>query len=307
MTESEQLAAFAAAVRDSTLKRLRRVPPGWESWRPAIGAMSSADIARHLLDADAWLARQLAEGGQSPLAGPTRPPAAGVGPAPEAYERLLHDLEVAGQRRCDLLRSFTPESLQGRIRDDRFGGEVSAWWVIVRGNLDHEIHHRGQIASGLTQIRALTSPIPATSLRGICNCIVHPDGLTAAGQPTEQQLSVVAAAAYEVVINLVHPGSPAHMAGEQGAVEALGMEYVSTPVALNDPRPADLQAFLAAMDRLAGRRIFVHCSKGICTSVFVALYRVLRLGWVPERATREIYRIWAPDPVWEYFIEEALA
>jgi uncharacterized damage-inducible protein DinB len=30
--------------------------------------------------------------------------------------------------------------------DDRFGGEVTLWWTIVRGNLEHEAHHRGQIA-----------------------------------------------------------------------------------------------------------------------------------------------------------------
>ena len=29
------------------------------------------------------------------------------------------------------------------------GQEVSVWWIIVRGNLDldHEIHHRGQLSS----------------------------------------------------------------------------------------------------------------------------------------------------------------
>ena len=29
------------------------------------------------------------------------------------------------------------------------GKEVSVWWIIVRGNLDldHEIHHRGQLSS----------------------------------------------------------------------------------------------------------------------------------------------------------------
>ena len=26
------------------------------------------------------------------------------------------------------------------------GQEVSVWWIIVRGNLDHEIHHRGQLS-----------------------------------------------------------------------------------------------------------------------------------------------------------------
>ena len=32
------------------------------------------------------------------------------------------------------------------------GKEVSVWWIIVRGNLDHEIHHRGQLSSYLRAI-----------------------------------------------------------------------------------------------------------------------------------------------------------
>jgi uncharacterized damage-inducible protein DinB len=36
--------------------------------------------------------------------------------------------------------------MQSKIYDDRFNDEVSIEWIILRGNLDHEIHHRGQIA-----------------------------------------------------------------------------------------------------------------------------------------------------------------
>jgi uncharacterized damage-inducible protein DinB len=35
--------------------------------------------------------------------------------------------------------------------DSRFG-EVTVWWVIVRGNLDHEIHHRGFIGAYLKML-----------------------------------------------------------------------------------------------------------------------------------------------------------
>lgn len=36
--------------------------------------------------------------------------------------------------------------------DQRFGGEVSVWWIVMRGNLEHESHHRGQVAA---YVRAL--------------------------------------------------------------------------------------------------------------------------------------------------------
>jgi len=37
------------------------------------------------------------------------------------------------------------------VFDERFG-ETTLWWIVVRGNLDHEIHHRGQIAAYLRDV-----------------------------------------------------------------------------------------------------------------------------------------------------------
>jgi len=49
-TDLEHLAAFSDRVRDSTLKRVRRVPDGKENAAFPHGAMSFADIADHLID-----------------------------------------------------------------------------------------------------------------------------------------------------------------------------------------------------------------------------------------------------------------
>ena len=48
----ERLATFSDSVRDSTLKRLRRVPVGRENDTVLDGMMSAADIAAHLIDSD---------------------------------------------------------------------------------------------------------------------------------------------------------------------------------------------------------------------------------------------------------------
>ncbi|MBN1682093.1 hypothetical protein JW865_00900 [Candidatus Bathyarchaeota archaeon] len=34
-----------------------------------------------------------------------------------------------------------------KIYDSRFNDNVTVWWIIVRGNLDYEIHHRGQLVA----------------------------------------------------------------------------------------------------------------------------------------------------------------
>jgi uncharacterized damage-inducible protein DinB len=44
------------------------------------------------------------------------------------------------------LGSLEKEKMGTKIYDDRFDKDVSIEWIILRGNLDHEIHHRGQLA-----------------------------------------------------------------------------------------------------------------------------------------------------------------
>ncbi|MCH8962044.1 MAG: DinB family protein [Bacteroidetes bacterium] len=149
--EGQRLATFARAVRESTLKRLRRVPPGQENWRIAPGAMSFADLAQHLVDTDEWLFKKMEVKTLDPIVGYT----GAVEITDRAdYLALLDALVRTGAQRCALLESLTEDQLDEKIFDARFGGEVSLWWIIVRGNLDHEIHHRGQIAAYLRAIEA---------------------------------------------------------------------------------------------------------------------------------------------------------
>ena len=146
----EQLAEYAAAVRDSSLKRLRRVPAEYENWRPSKRALSFADLAHHLVAADEWLFAKLDD--------PTlRGMVAEAGEAGQVsraeFLALLERLERSGVRRAEILSNLDAANLERKTPDDRFGGEVTVWWLAVRGNLDHEAHHRGQIA---TYLRILT-------------------------------------------------------------------------------------------------------------------------------------------------------
>jgi uncharacterized damage-inducible protein DinB len=147
--EAHQLAEFSRAVRESTLKRLRRVPAGKENWRLTEESMSFADVAKHLCEADHWLFKHLQEGPLQPLHG-----AAHVAPITDRsdYLAILDELEETGRRRAALLESMTAGRLSERLFDHRFGGPVTVWWIIVRGNLDHEIHHRGHIAACLQRL-----------------------------------------------------------------------------------------------------------------------------------------------------------
>ena len=141
-SEGKRLAEFSIAVRESTLKRLRLVPEGYENWRFSEETMSFADMAQHLIDADNWLFEMLRTKNLEPIVG--KPRLVEV-TRRDRYLGLLDELEQAGARRAEMLESITDTQLSEMIFDHRFGREVSAWWIILRGNLDHETHHRGQI------------------------------------------------------------------------------------------------------------------------------------------------------------------
>jgi uncharacterized damage-inducible protein DinB len=147
-SESLRLAQLSIAVRESTLKRLLQVPDRFEGWRPTEASLSFADIAQHLnlIDADNWLFQKL----QTPELPSLQGQAGLVDIHSRAdYDGLVEKLRKIGERRTTLIESLTDTDLTRRIFDSRFGSEVEVWWIIARGNLDHETHHRGQVVAYL--------------------------------------------------------------------------------------------------------------------------------------------------------------
>lgn len=131
--------------------------------------------------------------------------------------------------------------------------------------------------------------------------------LTTAGQPTESQLAAVAAAGFEVVVNLALHDDPRYsLPDEAGLVRSLGLDYVHIPVQFKAPQLDDLTAFFAAMEAHRGRKVFVHCAANMRVSAFMGLYRVLKLGWPEDRAFALMRELWQPDPIWQAFVAAAL-
>ena len=146
---SSQLAEFSNTVRISTIERLQQIPTGKENWRISPGTMSSADIAYHLIETDKWLFKKIELKKLKSILGDAG--AVEISSRNE-YLKLIEDLIQSGKKRSDLILMLSDEGLEEKIYDDRFGKEVSIWWIIIRGNLDHEIHHRGQLSLYLRAI-----------------------------------------------------------------------------------------------------------------------------------------------------------
>ena len=62
------------------------------------------------------------------------------------FNKLISALEESLERKINFIDSLDKEKMKSKIYDDRFNDEVSIEWVILRGNIDHETHHRGQLA-----------------------------------------------------------------------------------------------------------------------------------------------------------------
>jgi uncharacterized damage-inducible protein DinB len=141
--ESEEIIEFMKAVRQSTIKRLELIPSGFENWLISENSLTISEIAHHLVEADSWLLSKLstpsiksfkAEKGKIEIS------------SREEYSQLIRDLRTWLDKKTNYIAAMSREKLEEKIPDDRFGGMVPRWWVILRGNIDHEIHHRGQLS-----------------------------------------------------------------------------------------------------------------------------------------------------------------
>ena len=146
----ERLATFSDDVRNSTLKRLRRVPGGRENDSIPDGMMSPADIAAHLVQCDEKLfelpstrfcAKTLGVAGQQ------------VVTDAREYATLVTSLEHLRETRRKFILAQDDASLAELIAFESLigKGEMDLCSILYR-TLDHEIHHRGALAVFLRHI-----------------------------------------------------------------------------------------------------------------------------------------------------------
>jgi protein tyrosine phosphatase (PTP) superfamily phosphohydrolase (DUF442 family) len=132
--------------------------------------------------------------------------------------------------------------------------------------------------------------------------------LATSGQPSERQLASIAAAGYEVVVNLgLHDDPRYSLRNEAATVRALGLEYVHIPVQFGAPTESDLLKFCAAMDSCRGRRLWVHCAANYRVTAFLGLYRCLHEGWSEDEAFALQRDVWPLNEVWTRFVAARLA
>ena len=126
------------------------------------------------------------------------------------------------------------------------------------------------------------------------------------GMPKADQLTDAAQKGVQTVINLTATNAEGALQNENEFVESLGMEYIHIPVEWDNPTRQNLVDFMNAMDTHSNNKVLVHCQANYRATGFVALYRILHLGWDKETAFQDLRKIWNPEkfPIWQKFMEE---
>ena len=143
-------------------------------------------------------------------------------------------------------------------------------------------------------------------LDNIFNFLPISNSVATAGQPTEQQLPLLKAAGYQVVINLAPHTAENALPDEKMSVESLGLEYVHIPVNYNQPTIEDFDRFCTSMEENTQKSIFVHCAANCRVSAFMYLYRRLHEGLSDEQAQIELQKIWTPNKTWRQFMDQVM-
>ena len=142
-------------------------------------------------------------------------------------------------------------------------------------------------------------------LHDIRNFVPLGESYGTAGQPTEEQLSLIAQHGFEVVVNLGLLDPRYCLPDEQGSVRAAGMSYHHIPVDFRNPTIGDFDRFREIILGSRGRKVFIHCAANLRLSCFMPLLGESDLGWSMEQAEAHFRRLWSPDEVWTRFFEEA--
>jgi uncharacterized protein (TIGR01244 family) len=123
-----------------------------------------------------------------------------------------------------------------------------------------------------------------TPTYGVANATFPEPGVMAAGQPTGEQLQLLAEDAYKTVIDLRAPDEPRGY-DEVEAAKENGVAYVNIPVTLATLDQATIDRFVNAFGK-AQRPVLVHCSTGNRAGALYYAWLVLAKGAAPETALK---------------------
>lgn len=146
----------------------------------------------------------------------------------------------------------------------------------------------------------------AAQLSDISNYRQYNSKFASAGQPSAEQLALVARSGVKRVIYLAFSDNDSAIDSEDRVVKELGMQYVHIPVDFQQPTLEDFQLFVSIMQRDPDLDTLLHCQVNFRASTFSFLYRVVFLDVPTEKAKQDMDSVWQPNEVWYKFLRAVL-
>ncbi|VAW72968.1 hypothetical protein MNBD_GAMMA10-935 [hydrothermal vent metagenome] len=146
----------------------------------------------------------------------------------------------------------------------------------------------------------------ADKLHKINNYLQYSATYSSSGQPSAEQLKMLADAGFKRVIYLAFSNSKTAIKVEDHVVKSLGMDYVHIPVDLESPTQKNFEDFAAVMKKNADVRTLLHCQINKRASAFSFLYRVIYADVPIAEAKRDMNKIWLPNDIWYTLIVNVL-
>jgi protein tyrosine phosphatase (PTP) superfamily phosphohydrolase (DUF442 family) len=130
--------------------------------------------------------------------------------------------------------------------------------------------------------------------------------LVTSGQPSAEALAGLKGQGFEAVIYLAPPTVMDAVRDEHLIVARQGLTFVNIPVQFDNPTEADFEAFASVLQRLADRKVLVHCQINLRASSMVFLYRTIVFKEDPRHAYESVSKVWSPTGPWRKLIEDQL-
>jgi len=138
------------------------------------------------------------------------------------------------------------------------------------------------------------------------NVVPITDKLVTSGQPTREALLGLAAMGFQADIYLAPFTVSNAVKDEAEIVQRQGLEFVHVPIPFGTPTEADYLAVAAALKRLAGKKVLIHCEVNFRASSMAFLYRTLVLKEPPAAAYEAVSRVWSPRGPWRDLVVSQL-
>ena len=106
------------------------------------------------------------------------------------------------------------------------------------------------------------------------------------GQPTPEQIAVLADGGFQAVVNL-REESEENDGFHARAARQAGLQFFRVPVSPQSPSDAAVEKFLLVMDDETIYPVYIYCASGNRAAALWMIRRVLRDGWTLEKAEAE--------------------